>query len=291
MSIDLYFWKTALLADPDVVMDRLAMDDASVVLPDPAVATFRAQLLTRWPELDDQLSPADADLEAHFVIMQVTYSWDQDAIDEAVALSQRLGVCHYDPQTGDFLVPAGHQPATDHLAGSTALFPWADPEGSPDPELSGTGPLPAWPIWDVATSPRLRPARLTYDGELVTAHRGEQLITRRAAVIVTGAPGHLDPQRLTAALRNELAATHAQFLGIPLADSQRYYAEHLDGEADYPAYILVGGTASILFRHHAFTGHDVLVSTDPAYPVAVAYSRLDEYPDLAALDPTVWNRT
>ena len=107
MSVDLYFWKTALLADPEMVMDRLAMDDPSVILPDPTVAAFRTELLTRWPELDDQVSPVDADLAAHFVIMQVPYHWNSEQTDDVVALAQRLGLCHYDPQTEEFLAPDG----------------------------------------------------------------------------------------------------------------------------------------------------------------------------------------
>ncbi|GAA3397186.1 hypothetical protein [Cryptosporangium minutisporangium] len=53
----------------------------------------------------------------------------------------------------------------------------------------------------------------------------------------------------------------------------------LDPEQRYPIHRVLPE----LFRHHTFSGLDVLVSTEPEYPV-VAYSRLDESPDIVPMD-------
>jgi len=286
VSIDLYFWKSAFLADPEVVMDRLAMDDSSVVRPDPAVAEFRAELLARWPELEDMISTTDP---SHFLIMQVPRRWDDDRTDEVIELARRLELCHYDPQTGEFLTPDGYRPALDEQTGQPVTFPWADPDAPPDE--THIGPLPTWPIWDAKTSPRLKPTRLTVHGdEIVTLHRGEDLVTRRGAAVVTGGPGNLDVLQLTAVLRDEIAKATADYFESPLAEAQRHLAERLQGEADYRAYILVGDTASVPFQHYTSTAVDILLSSDPNYPVAVAYSGLDQYPDLIAMDHKRWKR-
>lgn len=138
----------------------------------------------------------------------------------------------------------------------------------------------------------MKPSRLTVHGtfgdELVTLYRGEDIVTRRGTAVVTGEPGRLDDRRLTAALRDELATAAARLFGDPITETQRYYTEQLDGDGDYRAYILIGDTASIPFRHHTFTGLDVLVSTDPDYPVVVAYSGMDAYPDLVTMDSKRW---
>ncbi|GAA2119660.1 hypothetical protein [Actinomadura napierensis] len=111
MSYDLYFWKSAV-GEPDEICDRLADEDVDGVAPGPEVERFRSELLNRWPDLADQISPWAPDLDwrqpwgredlvAYFVSLSLSFSTEADALQEMVTLAREHSLVTHDPQTGE----------------------------------------------------------------------------------------------------------------------------------------------------------------------------------------------
>jgi hypothetical protein len=80
------FWKAAVVGDPTDVCDSLAEEDAGCVEPSADVLAFRRDLLLRWPDLADCISPWHTDLDwrqpwgatdlaDRFVYLTLPYGW------------------------------------------------------------------------------------------------------------------------------------------------------------------------------------------------------------------------
>ncbi|GIF26639.1 hypothetical protein BJ973_001085 [Actinoplanes tereljensis] len=118
MSYDLYFWPTGIAGNPRRLAVRLADEEAGDIKPDQRVLAFRAELLHRWPELADMISPwhhdlgkrqpwGRSDLADRFVGLTLPYGWtDTSALP---ALAGAYGLDSYDPQSGQ-LTPARSLP-------------------------------------------------------------------------------------------------------------------------------------------------------------------------------------
>jgi hypothetical protein len=111
VSYDLYFWKSAV-GEPDEICDRLADEDVEGVAPSLEVERFRSELLGRWPDLADRISPWAPDLEwrqpwggedlaAYFVSLALSFSTEADALQEMVTLARKRSLVTHDPQTGE----------------------------------------------------------------------------------------------------------------------------------------------------------------------------------------------
>ncbi|OPG08405.1 hypothetical protein B1L11_28355 [Microbispora sp. GKU 823] len=61
VAYDLYFWKSAT-GEASEVCDRLADEDVQGVDPSPDTLLFRAEVLRRWPDVADHISPWAPDL-------------------------------------------------------------------------------------------------------------------------------------------------------------------------------------------------------------------------------------
>ncbi|MEU8796124.1 hypothetical protein [Spirillospora sp. NPDC048819] len=111
MSFDLYFWKSAA-GEPDEICDRLADEDVDGVDPSPDVERFRSELLRRWPDLADRISPWAPDLDwrqpwgrediaPYFVTLTLSFGTKPSAPHDIVALAREHSLVTYDPQTGE----------------------------------------------------------------------------------------------------------------------------------------------------------------------------------------------
>ncbi|MCU7729381.1 hypothetical protein ODJ79_37175 [Actinoplanes sp. KI2] len=114
MSYDLYFWPSGTGHDPGRLADRLAEERAEALVPDDRVVAFRAELLRRWPELADMISPWHADLGRRqpwgrtdladrFVGLTLPFHWK--AVDALPALAGLHGLDCYDPQAERLVSP------------------------------------------------------------------------------------------------------------------------------------------------------------------------------------------
>ncbi|GAA1872133.1 hypothetical protein [Actinomadura bangladeshensis] len=108
MSYDLYFWKSAA-GEPDEICDRLADED---VVPAPEVERFRTELLARWPDLADRISPWAPDLDwrqpwgrkdlaDYFVSLTLPFSTEASALQDMVTLARKHDLVTHNPQTGE----------------------------------------------------------------------------------------------------------------------------------------------------------------------------------------------
>ncbi|MBO2465191.1 hypothetical protein [Actinomadura violacea] len=111
MSHDLYFWKSAVV-EPGEICDRLADEDVEGVAPSPEVERFRSELLGRWPDLADRISPWAPDLDwrqpwgredlaAHFVSLSLSPRTEASALNDMVTLAREHSLVTHDPQTGE----------------------------------------------------------------------------------------------------------------------------------------------------------------------------------------------
>ena len=110
VTYDLYFWKSAD-GEAGEVCNRLADEDVDGVEASPDTQRFRAELLRRWPDLADKISPwapdltwrqpwGREDLAAYFVSLTLPYNTDQQTLNDVLALAHERGVVVYDPQAG-----------------------------------------------------------------------------------------------------------------------------------------------------------------------------------------------
>ncbi|GAA0391367.1 hypothetical protein GCM10009530_48320 [Microbispora corallina] len=118
MSYDLYFWPSGATKNPRRLADRLADEKADGLEPDERVLAFRAELLRRWPDLADKITPwhhdlgwrqpwGRTDLADRFVEVTLSYGW---AGTRALpVLAGAYGLDTYDPQSKQ-LVPPRSQP-------------------------------------------------------------------------------------------------------------------------------------------------------------------------------------
>ncbi|MEV5570715.1 hypothetical protein AB0L06_11735 [Spirillospora sp. NPDC052269] len=111
MSYELYFWKSAV-GDPDEICDRLDDEDVEGVTPSPEVEHFRSELLVRWPDLADRISPwapdldwrqpwGHEDLAAYFVSLSLALNTEASALQDFVTLARQYSLVTHDPQTGE----------------------------------------------------------------------------------------------------------------------------------------------------------------------------------------------
>lgn len=110
VSYDVYFWKSAS-AEANDVCDQLADEEVDSVEPSPDILRFREQLLTRWPELADHISPWSADLgwrqpwgrkdlAPYFVALTLSFSTDETTLRAMIDLADTHTLITYDPQIG-----------------------------------------------------------------------------------------------------------------------------------------------------------------------------------------------
>lgn len=108
MSYDVYFWKVAKGETYDVY-EELANEEVESVEPSPDVLRFREQLLTRWPELADRISPWAADLgwrqpwdredlAPYFVGLTLSHSTTETTLRAIIDLANAHTLITYDPQ-------------------------------------------------------------------------------------------------------------------------------------------------------------------------------------------------
>jgi hypothetical protein len=108
VAYDLYFWKSAS-GEASEVCDRLADEDVQGVDASPDVLLFRAEVLRRWPDLADSISPwapdlgwrlpwGREDLGAYFVSLTFLYGSDPQRLINVVALAHEYSLVVYDPQ-------------------------------------------------------------------------------------------------------------------------------------------------------------------------------------------------
>lgn len=113
MSYDLYFWPRSATDDPGQLVEDLADDyKADELEADPALLAFRADLLTRWPELKDRIEPwhqdlggrqpwGPTDLADRFVILTLAFGWPHT--EELPGVARQYGLDCYDPQFEEFV--------------------------------------------------------------------------------------------------------------------------------------------------------------------------------------------
>ncbi|TNH27803.1 hypothetical protein FHG89_16990 [Micromonospora orduensis] len=115
MSYDLYFWRSGAAEDPRRLADRLADEKADGLVPDERVLAFRAELLRRWPDLDDMIAPwhhdlgwrqpwGEGGLVDRFVALALPYGWE--AMSALPVLAGSYGLDLYDPQSEQLVPPA-----------------------------------------------------------------------------------------------------------------------------------------------------------------------------------------
>ncbi|PFG41040.1 hypothetical protein ATJ97_3586 [Georgenia soli] len=101
------FW-SASTADADDTHARLLDDDVSTVTPDPAVAEFRREVLTRWPALGEMAEPWSPELgepvtgpegrESHYLLLNLSWDFDVDVVEQVCARATELGLVVHDPE-------------------------------------------------------------------------------------------------------------------------------------------------------------------------------------------------
>lgn len=184
MSYDLYFWPSgAAPRRPHRLANRLADERPGELVPDPRVLAFRAELLRRWPDLADQLSPwhddlggrqpwGRTDLADRFAVLTLRWSWPDTELLPVLATLHGLDC--YDPQTEELRRPDPAAPrdpadvrgqiAEDHvvdlfrrLSGYTGYRYDDLDEAALDGALDGTndGPAGSWFWYPLAGSPAL----------------------------------------------------------------------------------------------------------------------------------------
>jgi hypothetical protein len=127
VSYDLYFWPSgAAPRRPHRLANRLADERPGELRPDPRVLAFRADLLHRWPDLADGISPwhhdlgerqpwGRTDLADRFVALQLPFRWPD--LESLPVLANLHGLDCYDPQTEQLRRPS---PAAADLRGQVA---------------------------------------------------------------------------------------------------------------------------------------------------------------------------
>ena len=136
----MYYWHRAV-GEIDDVLDELAEDDASSVVPHASVAAFRRQLLARLPQLADVIGPEDASADTStYVCLTLPFSW-VPLLTRVEQLAADHGLTGWDPQTGE---PVGRPPLTHERAPeaaeaavSPATSPVTSAAVSPEPPPDG----------------------------------------------------------------------------------------------------------------------------------------------------------
>jgi hypothetical protein len=114
VSYDLYFWPSGAAKSPRRLADRLADEKTDGLVPDERVLAFRAELLRRWPDLADMISPwhhdlgwrqpeGRTDLANRFVGVTLPYGWE--GTTALPVLAGAYGLDSYDPQTEQLVPP------------------------------------------------------------------------------------------------------------------------------------------------------------------------------------------
>ena len=105
MSSDFAFWKHGA-GDPEEIFDGLAEGDTGGLRPGAEVLRFRAELLTRWPDMINALEPSEDDLddspEDASTYALLTLSVRQlDHLDEVLSLAREHGLVGYSGVAGE----------------------------------------------------------------------------------------------------------------------------------------------------------------------------------------------
>jgi hypothetical protein len=133
VSHDLYFWPSGMGGDPRGLADRLAEELTDPLVPDGRVLAFRSDLLRRWPELADMITPwhvdlgrrqpwGRTDLADRFVGLTLPYQWEAASVLPALAGS--YGLDCYDPQADRLVSPRPGSEAADSEAGVACVAGW-----------------------------------------------------------------------------------------------------------------------------------------------------------------------
>ncbi|MEV4538532.1 hypothetical protein AB0J82_32610 [Asanoa sp. NPDC049518] len=131
MSFDLYFWPSGATKRPRLLAGRLADEDTRGLVPEERVLAFRADLLRRWPELADMISPwhddlgwrqpwGRTDIADRYVGLNLPYGWA--AVSALPLLARAYQLDCYDPQVGQLTVTRGEA----NLDGAAVLKGWVN---------------------------------------------------------------------------------------------------------------------------------------------------------------------
>lgn len=105
MSSDFGFWKHAV-GDPADIFDSLAEGETDALTESTDVLQFREDLLTRWPDLRDDLEPAEFDLEespedaSKYVLLTLSVR-QLDYLPEVLSMATKLGLTGYSGVAGE----------------------------------------------------------------------------------------------------------------------------------------------------------------------------------------------